>query len=479
MSSSPEPLALPPEVSAPALRSLLGEMEAELGTRVSIVGGYVRDLLLGRSTSPDVDVVVEGRPAELAADWLRRRWDPGAKVVPFERFGTAQVAFPAAVRGRLAVEFVRARSEAYSPESRKPEVSPGSLEEDAWRRDFTVNALLLRPSGEVLDPTRRGLGDLLGGVLRTPLDPAQTFSEDPLRMLRAARFSAQLGFALAPGVEEAMGGMAPRLGIVSRERVRDELVKLLLAPRPSLGFRELERTGLLAQFAPELQAMSGVAQAGYHVGDVFEHTCLALDAAPARLRVRLAVLFHDVGKPPTAVPGPEGPTFHGHPQAGAELAQAALRRLRFSGAEVDGVARLVQLHMRPIQYRPEWADSAVRRLWHAAGALLPDLMDLARADTVASSFPSLAQLDELGGRLAAVAREHPRGIRPALDGEQLKRAYALPAGPWVGRAQRLLLEAAVEGELPAEPRREQALALLERFREQWAPRPGEVGGGAG
>jgi poly(A) polymerase len=461
-----------------ALRRLLPDLEAGVGAQVCIVGGFVRDLLLGRPGDTDIDIVVEGGSAEAAAEWLRQRWDRRARVVSFERFGTAQIAFASPRVGRLTLEFVRARAEAYSPESRKPEVRAGTLEEDAERRDFTINALLLDSRGEVLDPTGRGLEDLRLGVLRTPLPPLETFSEDPLRMLRAARFVSQLEFELAPGVEEAMTAMAPRLAIVSPERIRDELIKLLLAARPSLGLRILNRTGLLAQFLPEVAAMTGVDQAGYHVGDVFEHTCLALDAASPRRIVRLAVLFHDVGKPVTVAAGPDVPTFRGHPQAGAAIAETVMERLRFSGAEIEAVRQLVELHMRPIQYSSEWADSAVRRLWNAAGALLPDLLALARADTKGSSFPGPDQLPELEGRLATVAVEHPQGIRSPLDGEQLKRIFRLPAGPWVGRAQKLLIEAIMEGDLQPSDRTDAEPAATEYLRqrlENWWPQPGEPG----
>lgn len=461
-----------------ALRRLLPEFETGVRARICIVGGYVRDLLLGRPAETDIDLVVEGGSAEAAAEWLRRRWDLRARVVSFERFGTAQVAFARPGVGRFTLEFVRARAEAYSPESRKPAVRAGTLEEDAERRDFTVNALLLDSRGEVLDPTGKGLDDLRLRLLRTPLPPLDTFSEDPLRMLRAARFVAQLDFQLAPGVEEAMAAMAPRLAIVSLERIRDELVKLLLATRPSLGLRILNRTGLLAQFLPAVAAMTGVEQGGYHLGDVFEHTCLSLDAAPPRRIVRLAVLFHDVGKPTTVAAGPNGPTFLGHAQAGAAIADQAMARLRFSGAEIEAVRQLVLLHMRPIQYNSQWADSAVRRLWHATGALLPELLEVARADTQGSSFPSLDQLQELEGRLATVAGEHPQGIRPPLDGEQLKSIFELPAGPWVGRAQKILIEAIMEGDLYPldQPDAEgTATEYLRRRRDNWWPLPGEPG----
>ncbi|MGA8207002.1 MAG: CCA tRNA nucleotidyltransferase [Candidatus Dormiibacterota bacterium] len=472
---------LEPITQAPTgdtLRRLLPELEAGVGARVCIVGGFVRDLLLGRPADTDIDLVVEGGSAEAAAEWLRRRWDRRARVVSFERFGTAQIAFARPGARRLTLEFVKARAEAYSPDSRKPKVRAGTLAEDAERRDFTVNALLLDGRGEVLDPTGQGLEDLRLRLLRTPLPPLDTFSEDPLRMLRAARFVSQLEFELAPGVEEAMAAMAPRLAIVSPERIRDELIKLLVAVRPSLGLRILNRTGLLAQFLPEVAAMTGVDQAGYHLGDVFEHTCLSLDAASPSRIVRLAVLFHDVGKPITVASGQDGPTFLGHPQAGAAIVETAMARLRFSGAEIAAVRQLVLLHMRPIQYSSQWADSAVRRLWHAAGALLPELLALARADTEGSSFPGLDQLSELEDRLATVTLEHPQGIRSPLDGEQLKRTFGLPAGPWVGRAQKILMEAMMEGDLLLPEQQDAHISAVDYLRqntENWWPRSGEPG----
>ena len=452
-------------------------MESELGSRAWIVGGYVRDLLLGRPEASDVDLVLESHPAQDAGEWLRRRWERREPVVAFERFGTAQVSFLVGPGQRFTVEMVRARREAYRAHSRKPKVEAATLEEDASRRDFTVNTLLLGSHGQVLDPTGRGLQDLHRGVLRTPLEPAATFSEDPLRMLRAARFAAQLGFRLDPKVAEGMRESAARIGIVSVERVRDELLKLLLAPEAATGLHLLLETGLLQQVAPEVAQMAGVEQGGYHLGDVFLHSALAVERAPVARVVRLAALLHDVGKPVTAKPSPSGPTFHRHQQVGAEIARELLRRLRLPNSEVDRVSRLVELHMHPIQYRSEWADSAVRRLWHRAGDLLPELLQLARADTLASGYPGTAQLDELESRLEAVARENPGGLRPALGGAQLKAWKGWPDGPWIGRAQRLLLEAAVQGELAtgAEELEGAARAYLQERLSEWKPRPGERG----
>ncbi len=464
--------------SAEWLVDILAEMEVALGTRACVVGGYPRDLLMGRASSPDVDVVLEGVEAELGARWLRDRWGRRGKVVAFERYGTAQISFPVSAADRFTVEFVRARSEAYSPESRKPQVSPGTMEEDVQRRDFTVNTLLLTASRALLDPTGLGLADIRQRLLRTPLAPRLTFEEDPLRMLRAARFASQLDFGLAPGMELAIKEAASRIRIVSRERVREELVKMLLGQRPSLGLELLHRTGLLAEIAPELDRMGGVEQAGYHLGDVLQHTAMALDLSTRSRLVRLAVLFHDVGKPPTRQRSPAGPTFHGHAQVGARVAQEVMRRLRFSSAETTQVARLVELHMRPIQYRSDWADSAVRRLWRDAGELTFELLELARADTRASSYPGTAELDELEARIRALAVEHPRGLRPPLGGNPLKEHFSLSDGPWIRRAQNQLVEAMLEGHLvpiEGEVVEADAFSVLERDRSRWWPRPGEAG----
>jgi len=456
-------------------------MEAALGGRARIVGGHVRDLILGRTLASDVDVVVEGADAEVAARWLRRHWRRSEPVVAFERFGTAQLNLRLA-RGGLTVEFVRARAEAYDPGSRKPTVRPGTLAEDVWRRDFTVNTLLLDGRGAVTDVTGAALPDCFGCRLRTPLAPRATFAEDPLRMLRAARFASQLDFEVDPAVVRAMTGARERLAIVSMERVRDELLKLVLSPRPSIGLRLLERTGLLSAFAPELSAMVGVEQGGYHVGDVFTHTLLAVDLAPPDRLVRLATLLHDVGKPPTAARAGGGGdgriTFHGHAEAGARIAAELCRRLRLPHEEAARVARIVALHMRPIQYRADWEDRAVRRLWHDAGPLRDALLAVARADTGASRYPSLDALDDLARRLREVAETLPQGVVPPLDGHSLKRHFGLRDGPWIGRAQRLLVAAVVDGAV-ADGDGAQAADHLARHRADWEPLPGERGAAAG
>lgn len=468
---------LPPEPGPDLLIDALGEMEKDLGTRACVVGGYVRDLVMGRASSPDVDLVLDRVDAERGGKWLVDRWGGRGKVIAFERYGTAQVSLPLRGGSRFTVELVRARSEAYSKESRKPKVAPATLEQDVMRRDFTINTLLLTGERLLLDPTGSGLADIRGGLLRTPLDPDQTFDEDPLRILRAARFASQLDFQLVDGVEAAMRRARHRLRIVSAERIRDELLKLLLGVRPSRGLEILRRTGILEEILPELDRMHGVAQGGYHLGDVFEHTAMAVDLAPPSRLVRLAVLFHDSGKPDTLVKTAAGPTFHRHQRVGAEIAGAVMRRLRFSNTEIGQVQRLVEMHMRPIQYRREWADSAVRRLWREAGPLGPQLLELARADTRASSYPGTEELDDLEDRMRQVAEENPKGIDAPLEGNRLKEHFGLGDGPWIGRAKRLLVEALLEGQLTAEEGRgeERALALLEDDRSPWWPRSGEAG----
>lgn len=416
------------------------------GSEIYLVGGFVRDRLLGRE-GKDIDLLAvnDNGMEVLAAVAATLGWSPPQR---FERFGTGQVR-----GGDFIVEVVRARSESYDAASRKPDVRPGTLADDIWRRDFTVNALCQSLDGRVIDVTGLGLDDLRHGVLRTPLDPELTFSEDPLRMFRAARFAAQLGFSTAPGLATAMSRMAGRSAILSAERVADELRRLLPAEHPRAGLELLRDGGLLAAWFPELEAMVGVEQGGFHIYDVFDHSAHTVAASPADLVTRLAALLHDVGKPPTHVLDEHGKhTFYDHPSVGAALTEALLTRLRFSNDEVAAVALLVRNHLRPIQYQPdEWSDAAVRRLVRDIGSQRERLLDLARADTHASSFPNADDIDELEQRMArldaggAVSR-----LQPPLRGDDIMRlAGGRPAGPWVGRVTRALEEAVLDGAIPA------------------------------
>ena len=413
------------------------------GAEVYLVGGFVRDRLLGNA-GKDIDFVQvggDGIPL-LAAVASQLGWAPPQQ---FERFGTGQI------RGDgFVLEVVRARAERYDPYSRKPEVRPGTLEEDVWRRDFTVNTLCQTFDGRVLDLTHRGIADLRAGVLRTPLDPSETFSEDPLRMFRGARFVAQLGFAPAPGVVEAMREQAPRISVVSIERISEELRRLLMSPHVRAGFDVLAESGLLERVLPEVAAMRGVEQGGFHLYDVYEHTLRAVELTPQDLTTRVATLLHDVGKPPTHALAADGRhTFHDHPQVGAAMARDILTRLRFSNDDIATVSELVRLHLRPIQYQPEqFGDSAVRKLIRDAGDQRARMLDIARADTNASSFPTTAVIDELEDRMARLdAGGEVSHMRDLLDGDELVAMAGRPPGPWVGQLKRRLQQAVIDGEL--------------------------------
>lgn len=435
----------------PALR----EAAAALDARAWLVGGCVRDRLLGRP-HPDLDVVVEaGRGQALATEFARRTGSP--EPVVFERFGTAQVRW----HGHL-VEFASARSESYAEDSRKPDVGPATLEQDLQRRDFTVNTLLMDLEGQVHDPLGVGLADLEARRLRTPRDPELTFRDDPLRMLRAVRFAAQLGFELDPSLLPAMRAGRDRLRppVLSVERTAEELRKLLVSDRPRAGLELMEAGGLLEVVFPEVQACRGVEQRGWHTADVYGHTLEAVQLAPAHLTVRLAALLHDVGKPATATP--DG-AFHGHEAVGAEMAEVALRRLRFSNAEIARVGTLIRLHLRPVYYDSQWTDGAVRRLARAAGDLLEPLLALARADIGASAYPEPEKVDELAARLEAVLTESPTRLEAPVTGEELMAALGLEPGPEVGRAKQRLQDLVLEGDL--EPSRDDLLAYAREHRD--------------
>lgn len=438
---------------------LLQRVAEELDVRAWAVGGYVRDTLLGRP-HPDLDVVVEdGRALEVADAFAAAA---GARrPALFPRFGTAQVSW-----GDRLVEFVSARAESYAPDSRKPFVRPASVEDDLLRRDFTVNAMLMDFDGRIIDPLG-GRADLERRLLRTPRPAEVTFSDDPLRMLRAIRFAAQLGFGLAPDLLPTMARLRERARppVVSVERVTDELRKMLLSDRPRRALELLDESGLLEVVLPEVHACHGVEQGGYHVADVFGHTLLTVEHAAeggARdLVLRLAALFHDVGKPATATP--DG-AFHGHQDVGAQIARQAMTRLRFSNSEIERVARLVRLHLRPVFYQPEeWGDGAVRRLARDAGPLLWTLLELARADIAASAYPHPEKLDDLERRLRAVIAEEPSRMSLPVSGSDIMKVRKLAPGPEVGRLKERLQELVLEGRL--EPDREAILEHLRRHPE--------------
>lgn len=423
--------------------------------RLWIVGGYVRDKLLGRASEApleDIDLVLEGNAMAVARLLWKRRVADHAPV-EFPNFGTAMVH-----AGGAQVELVTARAETYRQGSRKPVVTPGTLETDALRRDFTVNTFLENlHTGEVRDPTGQGRPDLETRVLRTPLDPDQTFTDDPLRMLRACRFAAKLGFAIHSDTYAALAKNAFRLSPeygISFERIRDELVKTLLAPGAARGLEQMRETGLLEKFAPELAAMYGVTQNRFHRYDVWEHTLVALGNLPsdADLGVRLAVLFHDIGKPRTRSEDAAGEVhFYEHEKVGAQMAKEVLTRLRFSSDVVDRVTALVALHMRYGAYDPgEWSDAAVRRLIRAVGPHRRDLFTIARADIAACNtedFPT-ADLHGLSARMESLeAAAHVTEAVSPLTGQEIMARLNIAPGPAVGRIKDVLTDLVVAGEL--------------------------------
>jgi poly(A) polymerase len=425
----------------------LGRLFDSAGHELALVGGPVRDAMLGRRHN-DLDLTTSARPEEierLLAGWADATWDNG------RAFGTI-----GSRKGQFQVEITTYRSEEYDPTSRKPAVDFGdTLEGDLGRRDFTVNAMAVRiPSRDFVDPYG-GVVDLGHGLLRTPGRPEDSFSDDPLRMMRAARFAAQLGFDVAAGAVEAITGMADRIEIVSAERVRDELVKLVLAPYPRRGFSLLVETGLAALVLPELPALILEKDEHHRHKDVYEHTLTVLeqsidleDRLGGRDFVsRFAALMHDVGKPRTRRFLPDGSvTFHHHDVVGAKLTRRRMQALRFPGDTTDEVSRLVELHLRFHGYgEGQWSDSAVRRYVRDAGDQLERLHVLTRADCTTRNRRKAERLrrtyDELEARIERLsAEEELAAIRPDLDGTQIMEILGIPPGPQVGAAYRFLLE---------------------------------------
>jgi poly(A) polymerase len=436
------------EVSPVALD--LGSRFAAAGHELALVGGPVRDAALGRVVA-DLDLTTDAPPLvvmELLTGWADALWDVGVA------FGTV-----GARRGDVHVEITTYRSESYDLDSRKPAVAFGtSLAGDLGRRDFTVNSMAVRLPDLVFVDPYGGLSDLAAGRLRTPNSPAKSFSDDPLRMMRAARFVSQLEFAVDEEVVAAMSAMAARLDIVSTERVRDELTKLVLGRNPRGGLELLVSTGLAARVLPELPKLRLEIDEHHRHKDVFEHSLTVLDQAidlesghdPSSgpdLVLRLAALLHDIGKPRTRRFEDDGRvSFHHHEVVGAAMVRKRLRALRFSSHEVEEIGDLVELHLRFHGYGTgEWTDSAVRRYVRDAGSLLSRLHKLTRADCTTRNHRKATALaktyDQLEERIARLsAEEELAAIRPTLDGNAIMRILDLPPGPMVGKAYRYLLE---------------------------------------
>jgi poly(A) polymerase len=423
----------------------LGRLFVAKGHELALVGGPVRDILLGRSGN-DLDLTTDARPErvlDIVRDWADAVWTIGID------FGTVGLR-----KGSWLIEITTYRSESYDPKSRKPEVMYGdTLEGDLERRDFAVNAMAVRlPDHEFVDPYG-GLDDLAARRLRTPGTPERSFDDDPLRMLRAARFASQLGFAVDPGALAAMTAMAERIEIVSAERIRDELDKLLCGAYPREGLRLLVETGLAAHVLPELPKLRLEIDEHHRHKDVYEHTLTVLDQAIAQEDgkpdkiLRWAALMHDVGKPKTRRHEPGGRvSFHHHEVVGAQLTKKRMTELKFPKDVVADVARLVELHLRFHGYGTgEWTDSAVRRYVRDAGHLVDRLHKLTRADCTTRNKRKAAVLsrtyDHLEERIARLAEEEELAkIRPELDGNEIQQVLGIGPGPVVGRAYKFLLD---------------------------------------
>jgi poly(A) polymerase len=426
----------------------IGRLFAEHGHELALVGGPVRDVFRGERPS-DLDLTTDATPQQVLAvvdGWADATWTVGIA------FGTVGVR-----KGGSVFEITTYRSEQYRPESRKPDVRYGrSLEEDLSRRDFTINAMAARlPGYEFVDP-HRGLDALREKVLRTPGRPEESFDDDPLRILRAARFAAKLGFTIAADVLAAMTEKAPRLAIVSVERITGELTKLMLSPDPALGIDVLVQTGVADQVLPEVSKLRMEADEHHRHKDVYQHSLTVLRQAiklerryglEADLTVRLAALLHDIGKPKTRTLLPDGRVaFHHHETVGAKLARRRLTALRFPNDVVRDVSKLIELHLRFHGYgEGEWTDSAVRRYVRDAGPLLSRLHVLTRADSTTRNQARANRLarayDALEQRIAELSeREELASIRPELDGHDIMRILDLAPGPLVGQAYDFLLE---------------------------------------
>lgn len=439
----------------------------EAGHTLALVGGSVRDALLGRLGN-DLDFTTDARPADvlkIVRPWADSVWEVGIA------FGTVGCR-----KGDFLIEVTTYRSEAYDRTSRKPEVSYGdSIEQDLVRRDFTVNAMAVAlPEKEFIDP-HGGLEDLSARVLRTPGTPEESFSDDPLRMMRAARFAAQLDFNVAPEVIDAMTAMADRIDIVSAERVRDELNKLVLADDPRKGLRLLVDTGLADRVIPEIPALRLERDEHHRHKDVYEHSLTVLEQAMdletdgPDLVLRLAALLHDIGKPRTRRFEEDGRvSFHHHEVVGAKMTKTRMTQLKYPGETIKDVSRLVELHLRFHGYGTgEWTDSAVRRYVRDAGPLLDRLHKLTRSDCTTRNKKKSTALsrayDGLEERIARLQeQEELDSIRPDLDGNEIMGVLGVPPGPAVGRAYKHLLELRLEN---GPMGREAAAAAL---KEWWA-----------
>jgi len=449
-------------MNIPELIAAIGSRIASAGGEVYIVGGWVRDRLRGVDCQ-DIDLATSLTPdlVKSAVEDLGPVYNLG------ERFGTVGVQ-----AGTYAVEITTFRRDRYSPGSRHPEVTQvASIEEDLSRRDFTINAMAISVApepGSLLDPFG-GARDIARGLIRTPGLPGERMAEDPLRMMRAVRFAAQLGYEIDVELLGVLKSEAGLLDSISWERRRDELERILVTNGADTGIRTLVDTGLMQYVSPELAAMAGVEQlTTYHHADVLEHTLLTIMYLPADPLLRRAALFHDVGKPPAKVTSPRI-SFHQHENIGEELTRQAMRRLRYGNDDIRETAFLVRRHMRPILYDSTWSDTAVRRMRRECTLVKDDnvlvpvetVFDLAAADIKAGSLEKagegLARLSELKERVGGAGEEHPVEMsRSPLDGRELMELFGREEGPWIQDVKAHLTGLVVDGELAPDDKDEAA-----------------------
>ncbi len=454
--NDPQEMTHPIQPALPEILCHIGDLADRNGLGCYLVGGYVRDLLMQRPCT-DIDIMVTGDPlpfAKQVRDELH-----GRNFVLFERFRTAQLELDDPSFGSFKLELVGARKESYSQDSRKPVTLIGTLDDDLSRRDFTINALALSLNSEsrnqIIDRFD-GLGDIERRILRTPLDPLQTFSDDPLRMMRAARFAAQLGFTVLPVVIDAMKTMSSRIEIVSRERVSQEFFKIMRSARPSTGLIILHETGVLRDILPDVAAMAGIEQVdGLGHKDTLFHTFQVIDnvaAASENLWLRMAALFHDIAKPATKrFSKSSGWSFHGHDAVGVRVTARIFKQMHWPLDPLEYVQKMVRLHHRPIPLsKEEISDSAIRRLMFDAGEDLQDLMTLCRADVTSKNPRKVTMVmnnfSYVEKKIAEVAEKDLLAKwRPPASGQDIMDELGLAPGKVVGVIKKAMENAVIDG----------------------------------
>ena len=456
------------DIQEPLLKRV-GSIADRLSVQAFVVGGFVRDRLLGKDVK-DIDIVVVGEGVSFGEEVARELGR--TNLVVFEKFGTAMLQLD-----DWKLEFVGARKESYSKYSRKPNVESGTLDDDLSRRDFTVNAMAVSLNaadyGRLLDPFN-GQQEMRDGILRTPLEPEATFDDDPLRIMRAFRFASQLGFIVDPAALSAAMKMAPRLKIVSQERITDEFMKILSSPKPSVGLQLMHTTGVLKVVFPEVAQMGGVDQRqDFHHKDVLQHTFRVVDnvaESSSDVWLRLAALLHDIAKPRTkAFKEGIGWTFHGHEELGARMVKQIFRKMRFPFDKIGFVEKLVRLHLRPMALVDEGVtDSAVRRLLFEAGDEVDALMALCRAD-ITSKNPKLVEevrqnYDLVVQKMSEVEeKDKIRNWQPPLRGDEIMQVCGIGPGPLVGKLKDAITDAILDGRIPND--HDAALSLLMEIKE--------------